>query len=266
MRSRLCFCRAARHNLRRMKKTPTTFHTLKPFLDFFQTGVPVLMYHKIAEPPAGARLRGLYVPPARFQQQLAELREAGFVSCRPGAARDGKGPQRRLALTFDDGFRNVWEHALEPLAACHFSAIQFLVANFIGRLNQWEMREGEVREPLMDAAQVRDWIRAGHRIGSHSLRHPYLARLSVRDAREEIAGSKKKLEDTFGVAVEDFCYPYGSWNETVRDLVIDAGYRTACTADFGINTPATSPFALCRIIARHPTRSLKALKARLLGA
>jgi hypothetical protein len=37
-----------------MKKTPTTFHALKPLLDFFQTGVPVLMYHKIAEPPTAA--------------------------------------------------------------------------------------------------------------------------------------------------------------------------------------------------------------------
>ena len=75
-----------------MKKTPATFHTLKPFLELFQTGVPVLMYHKIADPPAGARLKGLYVPPERFARQLAELRQAGFVACRPGAARDGARP------------------------------------------------------------------------------------------------------------------------------------------------------------------------------
>ena len=249
-----------------MKKTPQTFHTLEPFQELFQTGVPVLMYHKIAEAPPGVRLKGLYVPPERFARQLAELHEAGFVSCRPGATRDGHGSQRRMALTFDDGFRNVWEHALEPLAALRFSAIQFLVANFIGRLNQWEMREGEVREPLMDAEQVRDWLRAGHRIGSHSLSHPYLTRLSMRDAREEIFASKKKLEDAFGVPVEDFCYPYGQWSEKVRELVVEAGYRTACSTDYGVNTPAVSPYSLRRIIVRHPTRSLKVLKARLLGA
>lgn len=247
-----------------MKKTPTTYHTLKPFLELFQTGVPVLMYHKIAAPPRGARLRGLYVRPEQFERQLAELRQAGFEACPPAAARENHGA-RRVTLTFDDGFRNVWEHALEPLAAHRFTAIQFLVANCIGRLNQWEVREGEVREPLMDAAQVRDWLRAGHRIGSHSLSHPYLTRVSRRDAREEITASKKKLEDAFGVTVEDFCYPYGHWNETVRDIVIEAGYRTACAADFGINTPAVSAFSLRRIIVRHPTRSLKVLKARLLG-
>jgi peptidoglycan/xylan/chitin deacetylase (PgdA/CDA1 family) len=251
-----------------MQKAPTTYHTLKPFMGLFQTGVPVLMYHKIATPPPRARLKGLYVRPERFSLQLAELHQAGFVSCRPGDVRNGstKGSERRVALTFDDGFRNVWEHALQPLAAHGFTAIQFLVANFIGRLNQWEIREGEVREHLMDIAQVRDWLKAGHRIGSHSLSHPYLARLSMRDAREEIFTSKKKLEDTFGIAVEDFCYPYGNWNETVRDLVIEAGYHTACAADYGVNSADISPFSLRRIIVRHPTRSLKVLKARLLGS
>jgi peptidoglycan/xylan/chitin deacetylase (PgdA/CDA1 family) len=253
-----------------MLKAPKTYHTLKPFLGLFQTGVPVLMYHKIAAPPPRARLKGLYVRPERFARQLAELHQAGFVSCRPGDALDGNGngsgSGRRMALTFDDGFRNVWQHALQPLAAHGFTAIQFLVANFIGRLNQWEIREGEVHEHLMDTAQVRDWLRAGHRIGSHSLSHPYLTRLSMRDAREEIITSKKKLEDTFGVGVEDFCYPYGNWNDTVRELVIEAGYHTACAVDYGVNSPPISPYSLRRIIVRHPTRSLKMLKALLLGS
>lgn len=249
-----------------MQKAPATYHTLKPFLGLFQTGIPVLMYHKIAPPPPGVRLKGLYVRPERFAQQMEELHQAGFSSCHPGAGADGHVSQRRMALTFDDGFRNVAEHALGPLAKHGFSAIQFLVANFIGRLNQWEIREGEVSERLMDAAQVRDWLGAGHRIGSHSLSHPYLTRLSMRDAREEIITSKKKLEDSFGVTVDDFCYPYGNWNEAVRDIVVEAGYRTACAADYGVNTPSVSPYSLRRIIVRHPTRSLKVLGARLLGS
>jgi len=45
--------------------------------------------------------------------------------------------------------------------------------------------------------------------------------------------------------------------------VVEAAYHTACTTRFGVNTPETSKHALHRIAARHPTRSLKALKARL---
>jgi len=106
---------------------------------------------------------------------------------------------------------------------------------------------------------VREWISAGHEIGSHSLTHPFLTRLTVEKAREEISASKKKLEDLFGKPIEHFCYPYGDWNETVRDLAQEAGYKTACTTDTGINGAEDSPFTLKRFTARYPSRNLKAL-------
>jgi peptidoglycan/xylan/chitin deacetylase (PgdA/CDA1 family) len=249
------------------RRVPSQFYTLKPFLEMFQTGVPILMYHKIGPRPRRVRLKGLYVRPEVFVRQLEELRAAGFVSCLPGQANTaGEGaPKRRVALTFDDGFANVFQNALQPLAEKQFQATQFLVSDFVGKLNQWDLRDGEAPESLMDAGQVREWLRAGHRIGSHSLTHPRLTRLSLRDAQEEILASKKQLEDSFGVGVEDFCYPYGDWNEAVRDLVMEAGYRSACTTEYGVNTPAIPAWALRRITVRHPTRSLKALRARLMG-
>jgi peptidoglycan/xylan/chitin deacetylase (PgdA/CDA1 family) len=53
--------------------------------------------------------------------------------------------------------------------------------------------------------------------------HPFLTRLSAAQAREEIAGNKKKLEDRFSRPVRHFCFPYGDWNPAVRDLVAAAG-------------------------------------------
>src|SRR5207245_147749 len=108
-----------------------------------------------------------------------------------------------------------------------FTAIQFLPADFLGRRNEWDVGLGEAPEAIMDAAQVREWLAAGHDIGSHSLTHPFLTRLPPAQAREEISASRKKLEDLFGRPVEHFCYPYGDWDEPVRDLVEQAGYRTA---------------------------------------
>ena len=160
---------------------------------------------------------------------------------------------------------NVLENALAPLAENQFTAIQFLPPSLLGRNNEWDLPGGEAQEPLMDAAQVRDWLDAGHDIGSHTLTHPFLTRLPLSAAREEIFASKKALEDLFGRAVEHFCYPYGDWNPAVRDLVAEAGYRTACTVDFGINAPETSPFELKRVTARYPTRNWKALKTWLGG-
>jgi peptidoglycan/xylan/chitin deacetylase (PgdA/CDA1 family) len=243
---------------------PTYYHSLSPFRDIFRTGTPALTYHKLGPRPPGARLKGLYVGEQLFRQQLEELREAGFTTpplsemfpVRPQ-------PRKTIALTFDDGFSNVLRYGLQPLAENNFHAIQFVVADRIGKTNEWDRAAGEAQEPLMDLSQVREWLAAGHEIGSHTCTHPSLTRISPSQAREEIFSSKRKLEDLFGRAVEHFCYPYGDWNENIRDLVAEAGYKTAFTTVSGINTPTDPAFALKRFTARYPSRNLKAIWARL---
>ncbi len=242
------------------------YSSLEPFRRWFQTGVPVLMYHKLGPRPPRVRLKGLYVSARLFERQLMELRAASFTPATMlEAARAQDNAAANIVLSFDDGFRNVLRHGIEPMARHGFRAIQFIVANLIGRTNEWEQQFGEAREPLMDAPELREWFAAGHEIGAHTLTHPFLTRIPPREMREEIFGSKKKLEDMFGRAVEHFCYPYGDWNPSVRDTVVEAGYRTACTVGYGVNTKTTPPFELNRIIARHQTRNLRTLKERFLA-
>ena len=246
---------------------PPYFTSLKPFAGLFATGVPWLMYHKLGPRPGGVLLKGLYISRALFERQLSELRRAGFTTPPCGPPPSGEGnPERRIALTFDDGFANVFEHGLEPLARHGVRAMEYLVAERVGGWNDWEMEKGEAREPLMNASQIKEWLAAGHEIGSHSLTHPFLTRISVARAREEVGASKKKLEDRFGVPVRHFCYPYGDWSPAVRDLVIAAGYETACTTEVGVNTSATPRFELKRILVRYRSISVKAFKERLARA
>lgn len=247
------------------RSDPDHYTSLKPFRRLFESGMPCLMYHKIGPRPRGVRIKGLYISPRLFERQLDELGAAGFVTPAYGQLPDGTNPGATVALTFDDGFASAFTHAMEPLARQKFRAIQFLVADRIGQFNEWEVQLGDVREPLMDAAQVKDWLAAGHEIGAHTLTHPFLTRISFREAREEVFAARKKLEDRFGVAVRHFSYPYGDWNEAIRDLVREAGYITACTADFGVNTAQTPLLQLKRIMARHRSISLKGIKARLAG-
>jgi peptidoglycan/xylan/chitin deacetylase (PgdA/CDA1 family) len=247
-------------------RVPSYFTSLKPFAELFATGVPWLMYHKLGPRPRGVRLKGLYVSRSLFERQLSELRAAGFTTSAFSPPIAEGNPGKRIALTFDDGFANVLQHGLEPLARHGFRALEFLTVDLIGGDNVWEMQEGESRQPMMDDVQVREWLAAGHEIGSHTLTHPFLTRVSTDWAREEITASKKRLEDSYGRPVRHFCYPYGDWNPAVRDLVIEAGYETACTTEFGVNTMATPPFELKRILARYQSISFKALKERLARA
>lgn len=228
----------------------------------FARGLPILVYHKVGPRPRGVRGRSLYIDPARFARQLRELRAAGFRDAGLDDA-PGDGP-RRVVITFDDGYENAFRNAAGPLAEAGFRAIQFLVPGLIGKRNEWDLPAYDAPERLMDAAQVRDWLAAGHGIGAHTMTHPHLCQLPPARAREEIVASKQALEDQFGVPVEHFAYPYGEWNEAVRDLVAGAGFRTASTTRAGVNRPTTPPLELLRYLACPPIRTPRQTFLRLL--
>jgi peptidoglycan/xylan/chitin deacetylase (PgdA/CDA1 family) len=218
------------------------------------------MYHKLGPRPPGVRLKGLYVSSALFERQLTELCAGGFRSASLDTWNSSRAPAaREMLLTFDDGFENVLQHGLEPLQRHGFQAIQFLLPTLLGKTNEWEIRQGEAPQRLMDARQVREWLAAGHDIGAHTCTHPWLTQIPLDQAREEILASKARLEDLFGRPIRHFCYPYGDWNPAVRDAVADAGFQTACTTVPGRNRPEGDPFRLRRLTARHASRNWKSL-------
>ena len=230
----------------------------------FQRGLPVLMYHKIDRVPRASRDPFLYVSSSQFDEQLRALSGRGYTGASLDAVRTvSDNRARQVVITFDDGSESVFKNALAILARHQFHAIQFIVAGLIGKQNDWDIAKGETPDRMMDEAQIREWLAAGHHIGSHTSTHPNLKRVPLSQAREEIFSSKKKLEDTFGIPVSHFCYPSGKWNEPVRDLVAEAGYLTACTVEFGVNTSATPPFALRRVTPLSGLEFLKKARHRI---
>ena len=238
-----------------MKQLPCYYSELSPFREHFSEGFPILCYHKIAAPPSRARIKGLYLEPNLFRQQIQELAAEGFSFVSP-AEQD---QARAIAITFDDGFRNNLEAALPLMQEAGCRAINFLVADRIGKTSDWEAREGGEADPLMDESQVREWLAAGNWIGAHTCTHPRLSQLSRAQAKEEIQASKKKLEDKFGLRIDHFAYPFGDYNQETIELVQEAGFQTACTMHRGINRKGNSPLELARWTARYESRTLRNL-------
>ena len=224
------------------------------FLGFAQrrlirSGLPVFMYHKISAAPAGTADPFLYTTTEEFDRQLGALSKASLSAATLDSALPNLAENHpRFVVSFDDGCLDVLQNGLPILKRYSVRAIQFIVAGSLGGTNEWDVAKGDVAARLMSESQVREWLAAGQEIGSHSMSHRNLRHLKSAEAREEIFGSKKSLEDRFGKPIDHFSYPFGSWNETVRDLVIEAGYKSACTATFGVNPPGTSSFELRRII------------------
>lgn len=78
--------------------------------------------------------------------------------------------------------------------------------------------------------EIKEMSRNGISFGAHSRTHPILMKLSPEEARQEIAQSKKDIEDKLGIEVTGFCYPNGDFDSKIVDIVKGAGFRYGLTA------------------------------------
>ena len=72
-----------------------------------------------------------------------------------------------------------------------------------------------------------------HEVGAHTLNHVDLTKVSLLEAKEEIQGSKDYLEDTVGHEISMFCYPYGKYNQNIKEVVRASGFIGARTCEPG---------------------------------
>jgi peptidoglycan/xylan/chitin deacetylase (PgdA/CDA1 family) len=211
----------------------------------------ILMYHAVDEPYSEREAR-FCVRPREFARQMQTLRRSGYrpvgldeiVDCldkrRPM-------PENAVAVTFDDGFADVCENALPVLRSYEIPATVFIVTNLIDGSNEWMTGRGFPRRRIMSVPQLRELNAADVIIGSHTLTHPRMVELSLEQAAREATDSKLRLEDLLGKTVSYFAYPFGLYNDDVKEAVRIAGYRAACSTRAGFNRENEDPFALRRI-------------------
>ncbi len=93
-------------------------------------------------------------------------------------------------------------------------------------------------------------------IGSHTMTHLLLSAQPTAVQREEIEGSKRRLERILNARVQCFSYPFGERTDftsvTVR-LVRESGYRCACSIFPGRVFRGTDRFRIPRFTVRNWT-------------
>ena len=220
-------------------------------------GFPILMYHKVGVPPAGSKLKKLWVSVDQLRWQMAYLKRHGYapLTLRRAAeilAEGGPLPDNAVAITFDDGYRNNVENGWPVLREFGFPATLFVVVNAVGRDNFWHDPATETRLPMLSWEELVTLRDAGWDIGSHTLNHPRLARLPAAAARMEITESRRVLSERLGVAPVSFAHPYGNGADDpgLRQIISEAGYRTACSVHQGKADLRGAPLALKRLFVR----------------
>jgi peptidoglycan/xylan/chitin deacetylase (PgdA/CDA1 family) len=212
----------------------------------------------------------------RFDLILRRLKEFSFV---PVTAREALRMSsasrvgRPVLLTFDDGCRSFFTHALPILETLNMKVTLYPVAGYLGRPSTWDVLPAFSH---LSRAEVREISALGHEIGSHGMTHADLVFLNRRDLSEELNGSKKLLEDVTGKQVVSFSFPYGSWNRRVWDLAREAGYECGAIyrrhrhapaglfpvfGVYGIDTPQT---VIPRIMPHGPL-SVSVAMARMIS-
>jgi peptidoglycan/xylan/chitin deacetylase (PgdA/CDA1 family) len=228
------------------------------FRKYCRAGVPFLMFHKIGKCPASASMPWLYVSPIQFQRLLDGFKCKDLQSISIGEAiQTGNRTGNRYVISFDDGYEGALIYGAQAMRDRGFTAIQFLVADRLGQRNEWDLGLDTTLERLMDRIQVQEWLSLGFEIGAHTLTHARLTTIPIAAAKKEIAGSKKKLEDLFGIPVKHFSYPYGDYNDAIVELVGEAGFETSCTCDPEVVRAGVDPFRLGRFFTDE--RSLRCL-------
>jgi len=189
------------------------------------------MYHNIDIPPKEAKLKSLYVKPNKFETQLKILKKLGYNFIKTKELENN--PKKSILLTFDDGFKDFYDNAFPIIKKYDANAIVFVPAGLVGSFNQWDYEKLNVRKKLMNWEEIKRVYKEGIEIGSHALTHPFLTKIPKEKVKTEIQDSKKMLEDILSTEITCFCYPYGDYNKTIRDLVIEAGYKYAFTTKRG---------------------------------
>ncbi|SHH20862.1 Polysaccharide deacetylase [Desulforamulus hydrothermalis Lam5 = DSM 18033] len=215
-------------------------------------GIPILMYHKVNPDPRTGGL-GLRVPPDKFEWQMRYLSKNGYqtVSLEDVIDHFEKGkhlPDKPVVITFDDGYKDNYQFAYPIMKQYGFTGTVFVVSKAIGNTNFFDVEKKlQPANKMMDWHEIRELAEAGFTIGAHTVDHPHLAEVPPEVARHQIEESKRALEHGLQKPVTVFAYPYGSYNDTVSELVKQAGYRAAVTTRLGLAKAGDNPFQLRRI-------------------
>jgi peptidoglycan/xylan/chitin deacetylase (PgdA/CDA1 family) len=96
---------------------------------------------------------------------------------------------------------------------------------------EWLVGNGFVNVPqTMSWAVLKQMLRDGFIVGSHTRTHPSLPMEPFESAEDELAESKRVLERNLGTTIDHFAYPGGQFTPGVVDVLDQCGYRYAYTA------------------------------------
>ncbi len=187
---------------------------------------PILCYHKVER---RMELGATRVSPRRFARQIERLASVGWRTlslseldaCARGNRRVGP---RELAITFDDAYRGLRDHAFPVLADHGFGAVCFAITSYAGALNRWDVAYGGRRFAHLAWRDMQRWQSRGIEFASHTATHPRLTWLDEATIASELATARGALARHLGIDATALSYPFGAAGEREFRIARAEGY------------------------------------------
>jgi len=187
--------------------------------------IPVLCYHRIGGP---LELGVTRVGRSVFARQMTALARAGWRTLTLeefAVARTADGAPRTFLLSFDDGYASLADHAYPVLADLGFTATTFLITDYIGKTNTWDVQYTWDRLQHLGWPQIEQWLARGFDFASHGATHRRLTWLDDAAIETDLQRSRQALTVRLGnEAGRAIAYPFGAVDGRVVGFARSAGY------------------------------------------
>jgi peptidoglycan/xylan/chitin deacetylase (PgdA/CDA1 family) len=204
--------------------------------------VPILMYHSV-NPNARPENR-LVVSVNSFERQMQFLKEHRYnvvpLEVLINLIKEKKRtPRNTVVITLDDGYRDNYIYAFPILKKYNLPATVFVIIDEIGRAQGDRLSWDEIKI-MQDSGLIT--------VGSHALGpEPLINIKSGEELIKQVFDSKRILEERLDQTINAFSYPEGRFNDKIKQLVIDAGYKIAVATNPGKKFSNRDIFALKRL-------------------
>jgi peptidoglycan/xylan/chitin deacetylase (PgdA/CDA1 family) len=185
-------------------------------------------------------------------------------------------PNYPILITFDDGHAGNYK-LLNVFKQFNVRPIIFLTSNIIGTNKRFwfniPFSDGDNKESLKkmkdsDRIQLINKKYLNHLTSeipnalsidqilemneyvdfqSHTCNHPCLPCTTDVVSNQEIAGSKKQIEEILGNEVISIAYPNGDFTKREIENCMKSGYKMAFATTYGFINSKSNPYTLCRL-------------------
>ena len=163
-----------------------------------------------------------------FELQMKLMRKMGYQTINFSDLNKNI-TKKKFIITFDDGYENLITNVFPILKKLEFSATCFVVTNMLNKYNVWDENRSDYKKmKLMNIDQIYEWVSNGFEIGSHTKDHLDLTSLDINKKKEQIIDSKNFINQSLGIKITSFAYPFGSFDdETIK--IVQENYKYAVT-------------------------------------